>query len=53
MKKTIKTLTTLLLLLALITSTTPIQPPIGDNAESNISVCGDDDEAFEDIIRVE
>ena len=53
MKKTIKTLTTLLLLLALITSITPIQQMIVENAESGISICTDDDENFEDIIRYE
>lgn len=51
MKKTFKTLTTFFLLLALITSITPVQPPFDSSNKPEISTCGDDDENDYDIIR--
>ena len=43
MKKTFKTLTTFLLLFALLAGIKPIQPPVGTETEPAISVCTDDD----------
>jgi len=54
MKKTLKTLTTFLLLFVLFTNIQPIQPPVHTDTEFSISVCGDEeDDISEDIIRAE
>ena len=53
MKKNIKTLTAFLLLLALITSIQPIQPPVGNDTEPGISVCTDDDIDVPEMITTE
>lgn len=53
MKKTFKNCTTLLLLLALLTTINPIVPtPQPEDTESGISVLGDDDSnSPEDLIK--
>ena len=53
MKKTFKTLAAFLFLLALITSIRPIQPPVGNDTEPGISVCGDDDIDVPEAITTE
>lgn len=52
MKKKFKTLTAFLLLLTLIIIK-PIQPPVDNDNEPGISVCGDDDENDYEIIASE
>ena len=55
MKKTLKTLTTFLLLFALLAGIKPIQPPVDTDTEPGISVCTDDnaDNSDIDVIRNE
>ena len=50
MKKTFKTLTAFLLLLALIGSIRPVQPLTDENPGYGISVCSDDDETLLEAI---
>lgn len=53
MKKTLKTLTTFLLLFVLSTGIKPIQTPTDTKTESTIIVCGDDNDSDHEIIASE